>query len=62
MTEVFHLLQPLSALQQEPLRGRVLAAWRSEAIADSNHPHNSKTRSTWRTRCPMPTPARQCRG
>jgi hypothetical protein len=24
MTEVFHLVQPLSVLQQEPLRSRVL--------------------------------------
>ena len=30
MTEVFHLVQPLSVLQQEPLRGRVLSRLRAE--------------------------------
>ena len=29
MTKVFHLVQPLSVLQQEPLRGRVLSRFAS---------------------------------
>jgi hypothetical protein len=29
MTEVFHLVQPLSVLQEEPLRSRVLSRFAS---------------------------------